>query len=181
VAPSWGAKGCLAEYGTSFLCALAEAGYTVIVRPHPQSYIAEPQFIAECKAKTAKYSNIEWDNSIIGMASMEKSDILVSDTSSIRFDYAFLYEKPVITLYIPQEKQTEYEGQFQTEIWTDAAAFRLGRVLDHSGIISLPQTIAEVLEEGSSSVWELRDRTIANLGCSAKVIVDTLVKEVVHV
>ena len=181
VAPSWGAKGCLAEYGTEFLNDLAEAGYSVIVRPHPQSYIAEPQFIAECKAKTAKCLNVEWDDAVVGTASMEKSDILVSDTSSIRFDYAFLYEKPVITLDIPQGKQTEYEGQFQSEIWTDTVAPMLGQVLDHSGIASLPQTVAEVLERGSSSVKVLRDRTIANLGCSARVIVDTLVKEVEHV
>ena len=181
VAPSWGAKGCLAEYGTKFLSDLAEAGYSVIVRPHPQSYIAEPQFIAECKAKTARYSNIVWDDAVVGTASMEKSDILVSDTSSIRFDYAFLYEKPVITLDIPREKQAEYEGQFQSEVWTDAVAPMLGRVLDHSGVASLPQTVAEILDAGSSSVRKLRDCTIANLGCSAKVIVDVMVKEAEHV
>ena len=57
----------------------------------------------------------------------------------------------------------------------------LGRVLDHSGVASLPQTVAEILDAGSSSVRKLRDCTIANLGCSAKVIVDVMVKEAEHV
>ena len=181
VAPSWGAKGCLAEYGVDFLCALARADYTVIVRPHPQSYIAEPRFLEECKSKTSQYVNIVWDAETVGTVSMEKSDILISDTSSIRFDYAFLYGKPVITLDIPRTKQTEYEGQYQSEIWTDSAAVRIGRVIDHSTVSNLIQTVEEVLKSGPESVREFRDATITNLGSSAKAIVDVMIREVSNV
>ena len=178
VAPSWGAKGCLTEYGIDFVIALAKANFRVIVRPHPQSYIAEPAFIADCQSKTSAFSNVTWDAETIGTASMMKSDLLISDTSSIRFDYAFLYGKPVITLDIPRGKQTEYEGQFQSEIWTDVAAGRLGRVLGHNDISALPDIVKDILSTGSTSVREFRDQTISNLGTSAKAIVDILMKEV---
>ena len=178
VAPSWGAKGCLTEYGIDFVIALAKANFRVIVRPHPQSYIAEPAFIADCQSKTSAFSNVTWDAETIGTASMMKSDLLISDTSSIRFDYAFLYGKPVITLDIPRGKQTEYEGQFQSEIWTDVAAGRLGRVLGHDDISALPDIVKDILSTGSTSVREFRDQTISNLGTSAKAIVDILMKEV---
>ena len=181
IAPSWGAKGCLTEYGIDFVIALAKENYDIIVRPHPQSYIAEPGFIADCQSKTAPFPNVTWDAETVGSASMMKSDILISDTSSIRFDYAFLYGKPVITLDIPREKQTEYEGQFQSEIWTDVAAGRLGRVLNHNNIASLPEVVRDILSTGPTSVREFRDATISNLGTSAKAIVDVLLKEAAHV
>ena len=176
VAPSWGAKGLLTEYGTEFICKLAESGFNVIVRPHPQSYIAEAEFIERCKAETAKYANVVWDSETVGTKSMLASDILISDTSSIRFDYAFLYEKPVITLDIPHEKQLEYEGQFMSEIWTDVAAKRLGRVLGHGDIGKIVTIVWEVLKGGAvEGVRQLRDETITNLGYSAKAVVDQLV------
>jgi len=124
VAPSWGAKGCLKEYGMDFVVALAKAGYEIIIRPHPQSFIAEPEFIADCQKVTEPYTNVRWDDETIGSKSMEVSDVLISDTSSIRFDYAFLYGKPVITLDIPRASQTEYEGVNMSEVWTDIAAPR---------------------------------------------------------
>lgn len=176
VAPSWGAKGLLTEYGTEFICKLAEFGFDVIVRPHPQSYIAEAEFIERCKAETAKYANVVWDSETVGTKSMLASDILISDTSSIRFDYAFLYEKPVITLDIPHEKQLEYEGQFMSEIWTDVAAKRLGRVLGHGDIGNIVTIVGEVLKGGAAEgVRQFRDETITNLGCAAKAVVDQLV------
>ena len=176
VAPSWGAKGLLAEYGTAFINELAEAGFNVIVRPHPQSYIAEPELIAKCKAETAKHSNVMWDDETIGTKSMLASDLLISDTSSIRFDYAFLYEKPVITLDIPREKQLEYEGQFMSEIWTDSAAKRLGRVLGHAEAGNVVEVVKGVLESGAAEgIEKFRDETITNLGTSAKAVVDELV------
>ena len=176
VAPSWGAKGLLTEYGTGFIVKLAEAGFDIIIRPHPQSYIAEADFIERCKADTAKCANVVWDSETVGTAAMEKSDMLVSDTSSIRFDYAFLYGKPVITLDIPHEKQLEYEGQYMSEIWTDVAAKRLGRVLGHGDVENVGDIVKEVLASGTAEgVKEFRDETITNLGTSAKAIVDELV------
>lgn len=176
VAPSWGAKGLLTEYGIDFILKLAKAGFDIIVRPHPQSYIAEADFINQCKRETSKYSNVVWDSETIGTKSMKVSDILISDTSSIRFDYAFLYEKPVLTLDIPSEKQLEYEGQFMSEVWTDSVAIRLGRVVGHKDIDNIVDIIKEMLSEVhvKEGLRLCRDETITNLGTSAKAIVDGL-------
>ena len=183
IAPSWGAKGLLSEYGIDFVLELAKSNYNIIIRPHPQSYIAEPQFIAECQAKTAAFPNVIWDAETIGTKSMFASDLLISDTSSIRYDYAFLYKKPVITLDIPRGKQTEYEGQFQFQIWTDAVADKLGRVITHSTISNLSEVIKEMLSPtfNFNFILQLRNQTITNLGTSAQAIVDLLVKEAANV
>lgn len=186
IAPSWGAKGCLNEYGIDFVKQLAEAGYDIIVRPHPQSYIAESDFIAKCVEATKPYPNVVWDRETVGSVSMEKSDLLISDTSSIRFDYAFLYGKPVITLDIPKASQQEYDGVYQKEQWVDVAAPKLGAVLDHDTIGTLTDKVKELtsavhLQSSPSPVVAFRTETISNLGSSAKAIVDVLVKEAANV
>ena len=178
IAPSWGAKGLLREYGTGFILELAKAGYEIIVRPHPQSYIAEPDFIAQCQKETSVCSNVVWDAETVGTKSMQKSTLLISDTSSIRFDYAFLYGRPVVTLDIPHEKQLEYEGQYMSEIWTDLAAPKLGRVLTHADIDSVVLVVGEVLKTGAADVRLFRAETITNLGESHKAITEFLQREV---
>ena len=186
VAPSWGAKGCLTEYGIGFVKELAEAGYDVIVRPHPQSFIAEAEFMAKCQAETASYKNIVWDREPVGSVSMEKSDLCISDTSSIRFDYAFLYGKPVITLDIPKTSQQEYDGVYQKTQWVDDAAPKLGCVLNHETIGSICAEVEKLtsavhLHLDSPPLHAFRAETITNLGTSAKAIADVLVKEVENV
>lgn len=186
IAPSWGAKGCLNEYGINFVKELAEAGYDIIVRPHPQSYIAEPEFIAKCVEATKPYPNVVWDRETVGSVSMEKSDLLISDTSSIRFDYAFLYGKPVITLDIPKASQQEYDGVYQKEQWVDVAAPKLGAVLNHDSIKTLVETVKDLtstvhLQPSPSPLTLFRTETISNLGSSARAIVDVLIKEAANV
>lgn len=180
IGPSWGAKGLLREYGTGFIVDLAKAGYDIILRPHPQSYIAEPEFIDRCKAETSSYPNVVWDSEVVGTKAMEVSSLLISDTSSIRFDYAFLYGKPVITLDIPHEKQLEYEGQYMSSIWTDEVADKLGRVITHANVGGMVEIVKDVLASSATSNRQLREETIANLGMSHKKIVDFMIERSVH-
>ncbi len=46
IASSWGSKGLFENYGINFIKELAGEGYTIIVRPHTQSYTSEPKAIA---------------------------------------------------------------------------------------------------------------------------------------
>jgi hypothetical protein len=175
VASSWGTKGCLQEYGTGFIRQLAAAGFQVIVRPHPQSLITEADLLARCERETAGLERIRWDRSTVGLDAMAESDILVSDTSSIRFDYAFLFGKPVVTLDIPRERQTEYESIYMDHVWTEAAASRIGIVVGQADVPNLAARVRQVLaQEPGQSLVGYRGETISNFGRSAQAIVSFL-------
>jgi len=172
VASSWGPKGCLREYGTDFIRQLADAGFSVIVRPHPQSFVTEADFLARCERETAGLERIRWDRATVGLDAMAESDILVSDTSSIRFDYAFLFGKPVVTLAIPRERQTAYESIYMDRVWTEEAAARIGAVVGRADIASLADRVRDVLARApAQTLAGYRDEIIANFGHSAPVIV----------
>jgi len=130
VASSWGAKGLFSNYGTSFILKLTEAGYRVIVRPHPQSYVSEPKFIEEIERLVSKLTNAKWDRDISPTESMQMADILISDTSSIRFDFAFIYQRPVLSLEVGLDNMPGFEREDMAELWMDQAAHNIGIMLN---------------------------------------------------
>ncbi|GMO18290.1 MAG: CDP-glycerol glycerophosphotransferase family protein [Termitinemataceae bacterium] len=96
VSPSWGASGLLAKYGERLLNPLAETGWRIIVRPHPQSKKSEGALLDSLMARYSNSPNIIWDYEPDNTASLSKSDIMISDFSGIIYDYIFLFDKPVI-------------------------------------------------------------------------------------
>ena len=172
VGSSWGKKGCLRTYGTKFINQLTDAGYHVIIRPHPQSAITEPEFIAKCKQETNNPLVI-WDEEISPSHAMHKSQLLISDTSSLRFDYAFLYAKPIITLQIPKDDLSEFEATDLDEFWHESAAHTIGAIANHETIMQLPAMIKEVLNTHTSlKLQSFKQQTVMNFGQCAPNIVE---------
>jgi hypothetical protein len=175
VGSSWGSKGCLQSYGTDFIRDIALAGYQVIVRPHPQSLRTEQHLLSQYKEELKDIPNINWDETISPAESMSQADILISDTSAIRYDFAFLYENPVITLFISSEEMPNYERAYLTEIWDDTASAKIGSVLNRAQLPQLLPTIEQALQKfDSSSLLTFRDQTIVNFGHAGEAIANYL-------
>ena len=96
VSPSWGPSALLAKYGKKLLDPLAETGWRVILRPHPQSKKSESAMLDALAARYRETANIEWDYEQDNIYSLAKADIMISDFSGIIFDYVFLRDKPVL-------------------------------------------------------------------------------------
>ncbi len=176
VAPSWGRKGCFAEYGVDFVEDLSRSGFSVIIRIHPHSYLFEADAVAKWQEKTAQLENVVWDMETTGVRAMQNADILISDTSSIRFDYVFLYKKPVITLEIPRENRQEFETIYLGESWTEEMSSQIGAIVTHDLLGELPEIVTRTIEDfPREHIQKLRDKYVANFGGSATAIVDYLV------
>jgi hypothetical protein len=174
VGSSWGAKGCLQNYGTKFITHLADSGFNIIVRSHPQSEIIEPEFIEECQ-KFTTHPNIKWDKAVSPSKAMHESDLLISDTSALRFDYAFLYQKPIITLDINKENLAEFEQSDLSESWYDGAALQIGTVVNNDSISEISAIAFSMLNtDMSSEIKIFREKTVNNFGKSAPSIVKHL-------
>ncbi len=175
IASSWGAKGLFENYGIEFIKELAGAGYRVIVRPHPQSYASEPKAIAAIEHELKKSANVVWDREISPSRSMQKADLLISDTSSIRFDFAFLFQKPVITLDIAQQAMPGFEREDMNELWMDGAAGEIGVVLKPEEIKDIALRVEKMLSEyDSEKISQYRDQTISNFGFAGEAMAQYL-------
>ncbi len=175
IAPSWGAKGCFTEYGTGFVKALAKDNLHIIVRLHPHSYIFEPESVDKWMEETRELDNVVWDDNVFGVQSMGQADILISDASSIRFDFAFLYQKPVITLPISRQSRSVFESDYMTETWPDIMSEKIGVIVNSNRLHMIGQIVKETIEQFTpDKLMELRDEHVANFGHSAIPIVTYL-------
>ena len=163
VASSWGSKGLFANYSIDFIRKLTEAGFRVIARPHPQSYLSEKKFIEDIERQVSKLSNAEWDRDISPTKSMQRADVLISDTSSIRFDFAFIYQRPVLSLELGLDDMPGFEREDMTELWMDKAAHNIGIVLSKSDTDDIIRYVNEVTKEyRADTIIAYRDKVISN-------------------
>ena len=173
IGSSWGKKGCLLNYGVDFIKELSEKDYNLIVRPHPHSLNHEKKFINNCKKELSKFKNLEWDDSVSPSESMNKSNILISDTSSIRFDFLFVHKKPVITLDINRDEMDGYEREYLDINWTDTSNHDIGPVISKKHINKLEPKIRSSINNFSiPKLLKYRDKTIYNFGKGASTIAD---------
>jgi hypothetical protein len=118
VSPSWGPSSLLVRYGEKLLAPLVNTGWQIIVRPHPQSKIAEPKILESLAEKYRSRTNLVWDYERDNTRSLAEADVMISDFSGIVFDYMFLRDKPVV--YVNYEYDLRpYDAHFlpETELW----------------------------------------------------------------
>ena len=172
VAPSWGPKSCLAVYGTEFLIQLAQEGYEIIVRPHPQSLKVEMGFIKEMQEALSVYETVHFDFQTSGAASMAQADLLISDKSSIRFDFAFLYEKPVLTLDIPLANLDIYEASLLGTLWEEGQSARIGMRMMPEEKEHIVDAVRDALNLTPTDIRTVRSESISHWGHSDEAIVN---------
>lgn len=177
IAPSWGAKNSLKVHGTNFLFDLLNAGYHVILRPHPQSYKFDIELYEDLKTKLKSFRNIEFDYSMDSSDSMSKADLLISDSSSFRFDFAFLYKRPVITMLVPTDQLSSYEASVLGGPWETDVIPRLGAVVKPGDNINIVDVVKKVLRQSDLNLDQLYDEIVAFHGQSSSKIVDWLEKQ----
>ena len=166
IASSWGDKGLLKNYGLELLNIFKD--YEIIVRPHPQSFISEKEFIEKLKNICQKKSNIKWDESSDPLESFSSSKLMISDTSSIRYDYSFLTGKPVITIKIEKSKLDEFELSDLNQSWDEETESQLGFVLKKNNFSNLLNVSLKSLEIIESQ--KLKKDTLHTIGSSSKLI-----------
>lgn len=93
VAPSWGPFSMFESFGVDFIESIARQ-YRVIVRPHPQMKVSQPELYARVLA----VPGVHVDTSRTPAESMAKAHVLLSDISGIAHEFAFIYERPVLII-----------------------------------------------------------------------------------
>lgn len=179
LAPSWGEKGFLKTLGADFIEQLAEKRFNLILRPHPQSLKVETKLIRSIENKLEKYDNLKWDFNPDGTDSLKAADILISDTSAVRLDFALVYHKPFITIpsVFSQESMQRFEIADLGFSWIEENIKYIGYTLQEGEIERLDEVILNVLKEkNDTDILEFRDKHIYNLENSSEVIAGYLIQ-----
>ncbi|MBD5647611.1 MAG: hypothetical protein HDQ89_08345 [Desulfovibrio sp.] len=177
IAPTWGKIGMFNRFGSAVPRILADAGFNVILRPHPQSYISDVKLMERMESELSGYKNITWDRNPDGFDSLRRAAVMVSDTSTVIFDLAFVFFRPVITLYEPNQDPGGFEAfDLHYTRWNAAVLSDIGIPLTTPDLERLPALVRRLAAETDwpERIRKVRDANVANFGCAAGPVVDAI-------
>lgn len=178
LAPSWGESGMLTRFGDKMLSALSKTDFNIIIRPHPQTVVSEQKILQPLQEKFSheNFPNFEWNFDNDNFSALNKADILITDFSGIIFDFACVFNKPLI--YTKQAFNTlPYDADWLSEpIWSFRVVDKIGFELKEENLSDIENVIKTVLE--SKNLQDGRDQVRSecweNVGHSAEKIMDYL-------
>ena len=177
IAPSWGDKGFMSYYPLDFIKDLA-AEFDIIFRPHPQSRKAEPELLDKAKKLIDSLPSAKWDDNQSPAESLSQADLLISDTSAIRLDYAVIYERPVIALEVKAQNLDSFEMSVLPDDMKSLAD-KLCVPIKANEINNILEIVKDSLKsENLSSISEFVRENIANLGTAGEHIANYLISKV---
>ena len=147
LAPSWGKSALFGVYGGRIIEVLLKTGYHVIVRPHPQSFKSETEMIEKLMKAYPDSAQLEWNRDTDNFEVLRRSDILISDFSGVSFDFALIFDKPVIYAD-PRFDVSPYDAWWLKEpIWTVSTLPKIGCQLTPENMENLKQLIDSCLSD----------------------------------
>jgi len=166
VAPSWGKKGLLETKGQELVKILLDAGYHVIVRPHPMTIRKWPKIINAIENKFKDNTNFEIEKDVSSFESLYSAYGLISDWSGIGFEFAFVCERPV--LYIDGFQKINNSSYDKIPCKTLEVSIRniIGKVISLNELENIPKIIESTYENidlFKTKVQEVRNETVFNL------------------
>ena len=179
LAPTWGKSGILSKYGEKIIRALLDTGYTIVVRPHPQSITSEKEILTKLQEHFSDEARLSWNYDNDNFDILNKSDIMISDFSGVIFDYALVFDKPVIYADTGYDAGPYDSWWLQEPMWIFETLPRIGMPLKEEEFPDLKRIIQNAVksERFSEARKAARDETWANIGYSAREAVEYLVKK----
>lgn len=179
LAPSWGESAILHRFGGKIIDALLATGYHIIIRPHPQSFTSEKELMDSLMTAYPESSRLEWNRDNDNFNVLERSDILISDFSGVIFDFALVFDRPVIYADTQFDKSPYDACWIDDEMWTFATLPKIGKQLTQDNFEHIKELIDECLNE--THYKEARDtarrETWAHIGEGAVRTVDYLIEK----
>ena len=181
LSPSWGAESVLYKCGEEIIDKLLATNCNIIIRPHPQMKIDNPELL---KRLQQKYQNIspeilQWDFERDNLPTMAQSDLMISDFSGIIFEYAFTFHKPVITMNKKINLEQYDASDLPDLTWRIKELDTIGARIAPSDIPILDKLIKEMLnQDKSEQIKRVADTYWTNHNKCVQNIVDYLEKNI---
>ena len=181
IAPSWQKDNILDSCIEEILDQLKGQDYNLIVRPHPQ-YVRHFEGRIDALIEKYKADGIVVQKDFSSNSTVYTADLLVTDWSSIAYEYAFSTLKPVLFINTPMKVvNPDYKELSSVPIDIELRD-KVGISLEEDEMTKVKDAVNELLNNNRfapDSMEKLRDDYIYNVGQSGKVgakyIIDQLV------
>ena len=171
IAPSWQKDNIMDSCIEELLDALKGGGYRVVVRPHPQ-YVRHFEEKIDRLARKYAGQGIEVQKDFSSNKTVYEADVLVTDWSSIAFEYAFSTLKPVLFVNTPMKVVNPDYQELQTIPIDLVLRDKVGISLNPDSLEQVEDAVRSLLCDNRfsrESLAALRDAYIYNVGHSGEV------------
>ena len=170
-APSWNYnnKNLFEDFGFKIIEILLKENFSVILRPHSEHFKRSKNLIQNL-TKHFEKDSFKIDDNLSNIHSMEKSELLISDNSSIFSEYLFAFKKPVIKIdYIDKIHNSTFE-ELNIETIDEKILKKFGNILNINHIQELPQTIKKITSSklDEDEINKFIEKSFFNIGSSVK-------------
>jgi len=178
IAPSWQKDNIIDLCLEKILDSLKGGNYNVIVRPHPQQVRHMKDAFEKMKEKYAG-TNIEIQTDFSKTSSVFNADLLITDWSSIGYEYAFTTEKPVISIDTPMKIMNPEYKKIKVEPFNVWAREEIGEVIKVKDVENIDKVVEKMLrapKKYQKKISALKKNSVYNLGSSSKIGAEYIIK-----
>lgn len=172
VAPSWGERGLLETRGEELITVLLDAGYRVVLRPHPITLRRRPRLLDLLRRRFPPGGDLSIETDIKGSDSFFNSDVMISDWSGAALEYAFARQRPVLFVDVPRKVNNPEYLRLGLEPVEVSLRDKIGVVVGADRIADIPvrlRGLEDRLGEFRENIGRLRTETVYNAGQSASI------------
>lgn len=172
IAPSYGDNNLLEICGIELIDVLLKSDFRVMVRPHLRTLRDSTELIDSIKEKFAKNPNFTLETGVIKFDSLNNSTCMISDWSGISLEYAFTFERPVIFIDVPKKILNPNWSDITLEPIETSIRDKIGHVVSPNNleeILELIRILDKNTHDISKIIKEMREKTVYNIGGSAKI------------
>jgi len=172
VAPSWGRQGLLEASGLRLAGILLDAGYGVVVRPHPMTRRKWPEVIRELEDRFSNHPAFALETDVASCESLGQADIMISDWSGAALEFAFGYERPVLFVDLPRKVNNPDYGDIGCHPLEVTIRAEIGEVVSPQDLNRVPEKIERLGADRrafADRIRQVRQRTVYNVGSSGAV------------
>lgn len=179
LAPSWGPNAILRVYGSRIIDALIDTGFDVVIRPHPQSKTSDKDVLDDLMARYPDGGPVSWNFDNDNFDCLNRADIMITDFSGVIFDYALIFDKPVIYTPANYDDAIYDAAWYKKPQWRFEAYPSFGVPLDESQFADMRDVIERVMNDTTLAAGreKARQEVWAYPGECAQRTVDYLIKK----
>lgn len=171
IAPSWQPDNIVDTCVDELLGELSKSGYDVILRPHPQQVLHNPQIFEILKQKYEDGSGrISIQTDFSSNSPVLEADLLITDWSNISFEYAFTTKRPVLFINTPMKIMNPEYNRLKAENLSIGIRSIVGKSIDPDNLANVNSIVSELIsqkEEYREIITAAFEEHMFNIGKSA--------------
>ena len=181
IAPSWQKDNIVDSCLEKILDSLKGQDYYVTVRPHPQHVRHRGELMEQLKKRYEQDSDIEIQTDFSSNSTVFEADLVITDWSSIAYDYAYTTRKPVLFINTPMKVMNPEYQKIDTVPLNILLRDEIGYSLDLDELDRLSERVRMLLdnsEQYSEKIERFVEEYVYHLGTSAEVSAKYIISQI---